>query len=75
MTTVTVAVPADAMSAPEIDALSRVAVTKAVFLADPYHCTLDPLMKFLPLTTRVRVAPAVAPEGSRLLIVDRWARD
>jgi len=70
LTTVTVAVPAVAMAAPEIDTVSWMALTKAVFLADPFHCTLDPLMKFLPLTTSVRAgAPAVALEGSRLLIV------
>ena len=70
LTTVTVAVPAVAMAAPEIDTVSWMALTKAVFLADPFHCTLDPLTKFLSLTTSVRAgAPAVAPEGSRLLIV------
>ena len=70
MTTVTLAVPADAMSALETDAVSWMALTKVVLLADPFHCTFDPLTKFVPLTTRVKAgAPAVAPEESRLLIV------
>ena len=45
MTTVTLAEPADAMSAPEIDAVSWMALTKVVLLAYPFHCTLDPLTK------------------------------
>jgi hypothetical protein len=70
LTTVTLAVLADAMSAPEIDAVSWASLTKVVLLADPFHRTVDPLTKFLPLTRRVKGgAPAVALEGSRLLIV------
>ena len=70
LTTVTLAEPVDAMSAPEIDAVSWMALTKVVLLADPFHCTFDPLTKFVPLTTRVKAgAPAVALEESRLLIV------
>ena len=70
LTTVTLAAPADAMSALETDAVSWMALTKVVLLADPFHCTFDPLTKFVPLTTKVKAgAPAVAPEESRLLIV------
>jgi len=73
LTTVTLAEPADAMSAPEIDAVSWMALTKVVLLAYPFHCTLDPLTKFVPLTTRVK---AGAPEHRRLRrrveAADRW---
>ena len=46
------------------------ALTKVALLAYPFHRTLDPLTKFVPLTTRVKAgAPAVALEESRLLII------
>ncbi len=84
--TVTWAVPADAMSAAAITALSWVADTYPVVRLDPFHCTTEPATKPLPFTVSVKaVPPAVADEGLRplmpgtglgaALIVKLWAFD
>lgn len=62
--TVTLAVPAVAMSEAGIAAVNCVALTKVVVRALPFHCTVEPLMKFVPLTVNVNAAPpAVAEVG------------
>ena len=53
----TLATPGDAMSAAEIAAHNREAVTKIVGLADPFHRTVAPLTKSLPTTVRVNARP------------------
>src|SRR6267143_2550975 len=57
VTTVTGAVPAAAMSAAVIAAVSWVALTKVVVRAAPFHCTPEPLMNPVPFTVRVKSAP------------------
>src|SRR3989454_551024 len=55
--TVTCGVPAVAMSAAVIVAVSWVALTKVVVRAAPFHCTPEPLMNPLPFTVSVKSAP------------------
>jgi len=62
--TVTESVPAVAMSLAEIAAVNWVLLTKLVARALPFHCTVEPETKFVPVTVSVNVAPpAVALEG------------
>jgi len=64
--TVTFAVPAVAISAAEIAAVSCVALTNAVVLAAPLNFTTDVDTKPVPFTVRVKAAPpAVALVGER----------
>src|SRR6201986_796424 len=68
--TVTVAVPAVAISATEIAAVSCVALTNAVVLAAPLNFTTDVDTKPVPFTVRVKAAPpAVAVGGDRQVAV------
>src|SRR5205809_77742 len=53
----TEAVPAVAMSAAVIVARSWVALTKVVVRALLFHCTTDPLTKFVPFTVSVNATP------------------
>jgi hypothetical protein len=70
LVTVTVAVPAVAISAAVIAAVSWVALTKVVVLAAPLNFTTDVDTKPVPFTVRVKAAPpAVAPVGERELAV------
>jgi hypothetical protein len=55
--TVIAAVPAEAISAAEIEAVSCVALTKAVARAEPFQSTTEPFTKFVPVTVSVN------PEG------------
>src|SRR5205823_3111959 len=55
--TVTEAVAVAAMSAAGIAAVSCVALTKVVVRAAPFHCTLAPLTKPLPVSVSVKPAP------------------
>src|SRR4029450_6337509 len=67
LTTVTLAVPAAAMSAAPIWAVSLVLFTKLVGRALPAHCTTEPGIKPSPLTVSVKAAPpACAEAGARL---------
>ena len=69
LNTVTEAVPADAMSAAVIAAVSWVEDTYVVVRLAPFHCTMEPLTKLLPLTVSVKAAPpAVADVGLRLVV-------
>ena len=64
--TVTVAVPAVAISATEIAAVSCVALTNVVVLAAPLNFTTDVDTKPVPFTVRVKAAPpAIALVGKR----------
>ena len=64
--TVTVAVPAVAISAAVIAAVNCVALTKVVVLAAPLNFTTDVDTNPVPLTLRVKAAPpAVALDGDR----------
>lgn len=72
VTTVTLAVPTLAMSVAGIAAVNCVALTKVVVRGLPFHCTVEPLTKLLPLTVKVKAAPpAVAPFGFKLVIEGR----
>ena len=72
MKTVTLAVPAVAMSAARIDAVTWVALTYIVVRFVPFHLTTELLTKLVPFTVRVNaVPPAVADEGLRLVVVGR----
>jgi hypothetical protein len=65
--TVTFAVPCEAMRFADTDAVSWLALTKVVEMADPFHCTVDPLTNPEPFTVRVNAgAPAAAEFGLRL---------
>ena len=55
-TTVTEAVPAVATSVDWIDAVNCVLLTKVVARGDPFHWTLKPFTKLLPLTVSVNPA-------------------
>jgi hypothetical protein len=69
VTTVTVAVPAAAMSAAGMSAVNWVADTKCVVRSTPFHLTVDPLTKRLPVMVRVKAAPtAVRAVGAMLEI-------
>jgi hypothetical protein len=62
--TVTDAVPAEAMSAAVICAVSCVLLPNVVARWLPFHCTTDELMKFVPVSVSVKAAPpAVALDG------------
>jgi hypothetical protein len=70
LNTVTLAVPALAMSAAVIAAVSCVVLTYVVVRSTPFHLTTELLMKLVPLTVSVNAAPpAVADEGLRLEVV------
>jgi hypothetical protein len=56
-TTVIAAVPELAMSAAVIAAVNEVALTNVVVRALPFHCAVDPLMKFVPVNVSVNAAP------------------
>src|SRR5215813_12332675 len=60
--TVTCAVPAAAMSAAAIAAVSCPALTNVVLRALPFHRTLAPLTKFEPVTVSVNPAPPACAE-------------
>jgi hypothetical protein len=53
-----VAVPAVAMSGAVICAVSCVGLTYVVLWLVPFHCTIEPGVKPLPLTVNVKAAPA-----------------
>jgi hypothetical protein len=68
--TVTRAVPPDAMSAAVIAAVNWVEETYVVVRFDPFHCTTEPLTKPLPFTVSVNpVPPAVVEDGLRPVVV------
>src|SRR5512134_2654879 len=70
LNTVTCAVPAVAMSAAAIDAVTRVAETNVVVRLVPFHRTTEPATKFVPFTVNVNAAPpAVAEVGERVVNV------
>jgi hypothetical protein len=68
--TVTLAVPAVAMSVAGIVAVSCVALINVVVRGLPFHCTEELLMKFVPFTVSVNApTPAVATNGLMLVTV------
>jgi hypothetical protein len=70
--TVTLAVPAVAMSAARIDAVTWVALTYVVVRFVPFHLTTELEMKLVPFTVSVKAdPPAVAELGLRLVVVGR----
>ena len=70
MTTVTCAVPAPAMSAAGIAAVSWLALTNVVVRVLPFHRTVAPLTKFVPVTVKVNAGPPAGAElGERALSV------
>jgi|HubBroStandDraft_1064217.scaffolds.fasta_scaffold132350_1 hypothetical protein len=69
LTTVILVFPAAAMSVAVIAAVSCVADTNVVVRLEPFHCTVEPEMKLLPFTVKVKAAPPmVADEGESELI-------
>jgi hypothetical protein len=72
--TVTAALPELAIRLAGTAAVSCVLLTTVVESAVPFHCTVDVLKKFVPLTVRVKAGPAaVANTGLRLVIVGTGA--
>ena len=69
VTTVTLAVPAEAISLAGIAAVSCVALTKVVVRALPFHRTVEPLMKFDPFTVRENAAPPVVAEFGLIVVM------
>ena len=70
MNTVTLAVPTVTMSEAGIAAVSWVALPKVVVRSAPFQRTMEPVMKLVPVTVRVKAEPpAVVEEGFRLVIV------
>src|SRR2546430_9843918 len=64
LTTVTLAMPAAAMSAARIVAVSCVGETNVVARAAPFQFTVEVLTKLLPLTVKVAAGPpAVSADG------------
>jgi hypothetical protein len=64
--TVTLAAVAASMFAASTCAVSWVALTKVVASAEPFHCTVAPETKPLPLTVRLKAGlPAAAEFGLR----------
>ena len=61
-TTVTETVPAAAMSAAVIAAVTWLEETYVVVRLDPFHCTTEPLSKPLPFTVSVNPAPSAVVE-------------
>ena len=82
-TTVTEAVPAVAMSAAEMEAISLILLENVVVRADPFQFTTEPETKFEPFTVSVKAGPpAVALlgeieliAGTGLLMVNVFAFD
>ena len=76
--TVTLAVPADRMSAAVIAAFRVVELTKVVVRSLPFHLTVLPVTKFEPVTVSVKALPAAKVElgfrpeiaGAGLLMVN-----
>ena len=70
LVTVTLKLPAMAMSEARMAAVSCIALTNVVARALPLKLTLEPLRKFVPFTVKVRAGPpAMALVGEILVIV------
>jgi hypothetical protein len=66
-TTITLAVPADVMSAAVIAAVTIVLLTNVVVRIEPFHCTVELLRRLVPFTVSVNAAlPAIAEDGLKL---------
>jgi hypothetical protein len=67
--TTTVAVPGAVIKPAGTEAINCVALTNVVGNAEPFHCTIDPVTKPVPLTASVNAdAPAVAEGGFKPVI-------
>src|SRR2546423_5097649 len=83
VTTVTCGVPAAATSAAAMAAVSCVALTKVVVRVAPFHLTVLPLTKPVPVTVSVKaglpadvlVGDRAARGGAELLTVNVWAAE
>jgi hypothetical protein len=64
--TVTDAVPAEAMSAAVICAVSWVLLPSVVARGLPFHCATDELMKFVPVSVNVKAAPPAVALGGEI---------
>ncbi len=74
VTTRTVAVPGWAISAAGMAAVRRVLSTKVVVRLDPFHCTTEVEVKFVPLTVRVNAGPPTTAElGLMLVTRECWS--
>ena len=68
--TVTEAVPAEAISLAEIEAVSVVALLKVVGRSDPFHRTVEPATKLDPETVRVKAGPPAFAEVGLIPEID-----
>jgi len=76
LVTVTLKVPAVAMSEATMAAVSCVTLTNVVARALPLKLTVEPLTKFVPFTVKVKVGPpAMALAGEMLVIVGGGKQD
>jgi hypothetical protein len=66
--TVTLAVPAAAMSLAGICAVNCVPLTTVVVRSLPFHLTIEPPMKFVPLTVSVKPTPPAAAALGVMLV-------
>ena len=67
-TTVIAAVPELAMSAAVIAAVNCVALTNVVVRALPFHCAVDPLIKFVPVNVNVNAAPPAPADVGEIAV-------
>lgn len=64
--------PTDAISLAEIEAVNWLLLRKVVGRASPFHCTMEPLTNFVPVTVKVKaVPPAGTLGGEREVIAGR----
>ena len=68
--TLTEAVPADVIRLAGTAALNCVADTKVVLSAEPFHNTLSPLTKLVPLTVSVNAAPPATVVAGEIEVMD-----
>ena len=70
LSTVTLAAPTETTKLAGTLAVNWVLLTKVVVRGAPFHCTVEPLAKPVPLTVRVNPRPpAVTAAGLRLLML------
>ncbi len=69
LVTVTLNVPAVAISAAAMDAVTCVALTSVVVFAVPLNFTTDEALKFVPLTVSVNAAPPANPLAGESVVI------
>lgn len=69
VSTVTFAVPALAMSVPETEACSCVALVTMVTSGLPFHCAMEPEVKPVPVTVRMKLGPPGAADDGESVVM------